>query len=97
MAKITKAAGPSPLPEGNVRSGEGLEPVEEESEGLEHGDAESEATSESDDDRAEYEAETVDQLRAELGRRGLTTTGVKAELVDRLVADDAEYESEERL
>ena len=39
--------------------------------------------------QGEYEALTVAELQAELETRGLPTTGVKAELVQRLVDDDA--------
>jgi hypothetical protein len=41
------------------------------------------------DNRELYEAETVADLRVELERRGLEKAGYKAELVDRLVENDA--------
>lgn len=37
----------------------------------------------------DYEAMTVDQLKALCSERSLTTGGTKAELVERLAADDA--------
>lgn len=98
MPKITKHGGPSdaladPDPdEGRVRSGEGTFDVPE-TDAIPVGEPDDEAA----DNRAEYEANTADQLREELKERQLSTTGVKADLVDRLVADDAEYEAEERL
>lgn len=36
-----------------------------------------------------YDDMSVDELRAELGQRGLDTTGPESELVERLRADDA--------
>jgi hypothetical protein len=39
-------------------------------------------------ERTDYEAKTVPDLREEAGNRGLSTDGLKAELVDRLVAHD---------
>lgn len=39
---------------------------------------------------ASYEANTVDELKAELTARSLPTTGNKADLIARLEADDAE-------
>lgn len=47
------------------------------------------ATDEQGDNRELYEAETVADLKAELDRRDLPTSGNKAELVDRLVEADA--------
>jgi len=38
---------------------------------------------------SDYEAMTVAQLQDELAARGLPTSGLKAELVQRLVDDDA--------
>jgi hypothetical protein len=47
-----------------------------------------------DEDGIEYSEATVDQLRAELERRELDTTGKKAELIARLEADDEEDDDE---
>lgn len=43
----------------------------------------------------DYNTWTVGDLRTELGRRGLSTTGVKAELVDRLTEDDQQPAADE--
>lgn len=43
-----------------------------------------------DDVPPDYDAFTLDELRAEADRRGLTKSGNKGELVDRLATDDRE-------
>lgn len=100
MPKISKHGGPTvegaevvQQAEGNVRTGAGLGPDPhaepefvsndaQDAEGLEYG-AQTDA-----DLRADYEALTVEQLRDELFRRNLSTSGNKPALVDRLVEDD---------
>lgn len=44
----------------------------------------------------DYSSWSVDELRIELEKRGLKTSGVKDELVGRLELDDAERELDER-
>lgn len=39
----------------------------------------------------DYDELSNDQLRTELGRRALSTTGIKSELIERLRADDRAY------
>ena len=73
MPKTTRHASPSRA---------GSEPIVTHPHGATSGTPEPEAAS-------EYEAFTVEELRNELRGRELATSGNKAELVERLEADDA--------
>lgn len=48
-----------------------------------------------DGDTSEYDDLTNDELREELGKRDLPVSGNKAELIERLVADDEAADDEE--
>ena len=92
MPKITRHGGASnkanpPTEPEDVPSGETVDTSPASDPSTEEEDS-ADATSE--DPRERYEQDTVDQLRAELKDRGLPTSGTKLELVDRLLADDAE-------
>lgn len=91
MAKVSVHHGAS-----NAFTGEGMpEPVPAEArsraDSEQADEVEGDDEGQDDDARALYEAQTVEDLKAELRRRpgDLSTSGNKPELVDRLLEDDA--------
>ncbi|RSN26500.1 hypothetical protein DMC63_01300 [Streptomyces sp. WAC 05977] len=85
MAKVSVHNGPS-----DARTGEGMPEPDGATTGehVESADGEADPVAEA---RALYEAMTVEDLKTELRNRdsGLSVTGTKPELVDRLLTDDA--------